>query len=188
MEVTNGPTFSGASLYLGLKNSDDINTAFDLKVEIWSGTTFVTSGEVYCVKGILRDLSKIASHSVGLNQKLDSGSTVTVRLYARIGTTDGVNRCTGTGATHVSALGLRFYYDANTRPSALSTSLGPLYFHSNGTACTSSVSTGVTSRTISATGVGTTGHCQDSPIVHFNTGNVYQQIGGDWSLVVPAVP
>jgi hypothetical protein len=160
-------------------------TSYIERGKVTSGNTLVGSGELLCVRGIVRDLSKVVGHIVPLDLQLSSGSSLTVRLFTRIGTVDGVNRCTGTGASHASAIGLRFYYDSTSQPSLLTSDAGPLYFHSNGTACASSVSTGVTRRTIDASGLGTTTHCQDSPAVKFTGGNVYQQIGGDWTLTVP---
>ena len=115
-----GTHVDGATVYLGLKSSDDINTAFDLKIELESAGTPLGGGEHLCARNILRDPGRATSRTIPLDLELIPGATVTVRLLARIGTNPDGTRCTGTGATHASAGGLRFYYDAATRRSLLS--------------------------------------------------------------------
>jgi hypothetical protein len=177
--------FDTATLYLGWKNSDDINTAVDLKVEFLSGSTSLGSGETYCYRGLLRDLSKIKAVEVPLNGGINvpTGEDVTVRLFVRIGTNGAGARCTGTGASHANARGIRFYYDADTRGSMLSNS-SAVFFTSDGTTCASVLSSGVTTRTFDTAPAGDL-HCQDSPAIKFTGGNLWQQIGGDWTLNVP---
>ena len=162
-----GTHVEGATVYLGLKSSDDINTAFDLKIELESGGTALGGGELSCVRNILRDPSRVTSHTIPLDLELIPGASVTVRLLARIGTNANGTRCTGTGATHASAGGLRFYYDAATRRSLLSSDSGAAHFHSNGTACTENASGGVSSRTIDTNPVASAARCQDAPGLTF---------------------
>ena len=79
-------------------------------------------------------------------------------------------------------MGLRLYYDATSAPSKAA----DLFLHSNRSACTSSVSTGVTTRFLDGTGpTATSAKCQDSAGVAFAGGNVPKQIGGDWTLAMP---
>ena len=47
-----GTRIDGATVYLGLKSSDDINTAFDLKIELESDGTTLGSGELLCVRNV----------------------------------------------------------------------------------------------------------------------------------------
>ena len=51
---------SDLHVWLGLKNSDDQGTRFDLRGELYKNSTLVTAGETYCIEGITRnpDLAK----------------------------------------------------------------------------------------------------------------------------------
>jgi hypothetical protein len=138
-----------------------------------------------CVRNILRDPGRVTSRTIPLDLELIPGATVTVRLLTRIGTNADGTRCTGTGAAHASAGGLRFYYDAATRRSLVSSDSGSTHFHSNGTACTADASTGVSSRTLDTNPVGSAARCQDSLALTFAGGNAWRQIGGNWTLIVP---
>ena len=176
--------FDSATLYLGWKTSDDINTAVDLRVEFFSGATSLGHGETYCFRGLRRDLSRIKAVEVPLDGVgLPTGSPVTVRVFARIGTDGKGVRCTGTGATHTRARGVRFYYDTETRGSVLSNA-SRVFFTSDGTTCTSALSSGVSIRTFDGAPGGVL-HCQDSTAISIAGGNIWQQIGGDWTLTLP---
>ena len=128
----------------------------------------------------------MTGRTIPLDLELIPGATVTVRLLARIGTNANGTRCTGTGATHTSAGGLSFYYDAATRRSLVSSDSGartfPLERHGlhgereqrreqpndrhepGGQRCAVPGFAGT---------------------AHFAGGNAWRQIGGNWTLIVP---
>ena len=100
-------------VWLGLKNSDDMGTRFDLWAELYrNATTLVTAGELYCITGITRNptlakevvLSFTAFSSVDFN----TGDSLSLRVLTRIGTNGSGAFCGG----HSNAVGLRLYFDA----------------------------------------------------------------------------
>ena len=98
-------------LWLGLKNSDDQGTNFDLKVEFYVGGVLIGTKEFLCIKGLTRnpvmaaqiDPSDFASFSE------DGNVDVALKPSVRIGSVS----CGG----HVSATGLRLYYGSEARDS-----------------------------------------------------------------------
>ena len=123
------PAFSRGSLtslgdvqlWLGLKNSDDIGTNFDVRAEVYAGSAIVASGESHCISGITRnpDLAKAVGIAFGpFSPVAFDGSTqaLSLRLLARIGTNASGGPCGG----HASATGLRTYFDATSRPASFS--------------------------------------------------------------------
>jgi hypothetical protein len=179
------PTGS-ATMWVGLKNSDDIGTDFDVIVKLLKNGSEIATGVALCQTGITRNPDLATMVSVPLtftgSGTGTSGDVFTLRVFARIGTTDGVNKCGGAGA-HNNAVGLRLYYDAASRASVE----GNLYLHSDGTVCDPNPpSDNVTTRFLDTTApTATSAKCGDSAGVNFAGGNVAQQIGGDWTMLVP---
>ena len=109
--------------WVGLKNSDDQGTQFDLRAEVWkNGLELVGAGETACVKGLVRDpaLAKETVVPFDLFSPVDfDGATdfLILKVLTRIGA-----HCSG--PSHVSAIGLRFYFDGVTRPSRFALSPG----------------------------------------------------------------
>jgi hypothetical protein len=107
-------------VWLGLKNSDDQGTRFDLRVEVYKNSTLVTSGETYCIEGVTRNANlakeaivEFAPFSpVGFNGTTDR---LSLKVLTRIGTNSASGFCGG----HSNATGLRLYFDAVSRPSKL---------------------------------------------------------------------
>jgi hypothetical protein len=104
--------------WVGLKNSDDIGTRFDLRAEILENGNLVGSGEATCISGVKRDPAQALEVSVpfgSLSPTSFNGTTdaLSVRILARIGTTGSGGFCGG----HSNATGLRLYFDAVSRPS-----------------------------------------------------------------------
>jgi hypothetical protein len=102
---------SDLHVWLGLRNSDDQGTQFDLKAEFFVGDDLVATGETDCVAGLVRNPSQAREVVVSFGaaeMKLLSGA-VTLVLWARIGT-----GCPG----HASATGLRVYYGSPARDSS----------------------------------------------------------------------
>ncbi len=105
-------------VWLGLKNSDDIGTRFDLRAEALKNGTLVASSQVLCITGVTRnpDLAKQVS---GLFDVLgpvefDGVSDVlSLRVLTRIGTNGAGGLCGG----HSNAVGLRLYFDSVSRSS-----------------------------------------------------------------------
>jgi hypothetical protein len=110
-------------VWLGLKNSDDIGTKFDLRAEIYkNGTTLITAGELYCITGITRnpDLAKEVALSFASSSTLHFyGDLLSLRILTRIGTDGAGTFCGG----HSNAVGLRLYFDALSRPSMFNTTI-----------------------------------------------------------------
>jgi uncharacterized repeat protein (TIGR01451 family) len=113
-------TLADLRVWLGLKNSDDEGTQFDVRAEVWkNGLELVASGETACVGGVTRNPDKAKEVTVPFDLfppvNLD-GSTdaVSLKVFDRIGT-----RCSG--PTHSSAAGVRLYFDGLRRPSGLGT-------------------------------------------------------------------
>jgi PKD repeat protein len=162
--VTIGPAapsapLGSAALWVGLLNSDDQGTQFDLRVEVYSGTTLVASGEARCITGITRDPRFAKAVSVPVVGAVTGPATV--KILTRIGTTAADARCPGPGGSHASARGLRLYYDAAARASRAGDAL---YLHGNDIA------------NATAPG-GTAAKQKDSAVVSFGGGNPWRSIG-----------
>ena len=102
-----------AHVWLGLKNSDDIGTNFDLRVEAYKNGTLVATGQTLCIQGITRnaDLAKAVTVAFpALTATTFDGVTdvLSLKVLTRIGTTPAAAACGG----HANAVGLRLYFDA----------------------------------------------------------------------------
>ncbi|MGH7206225.1 MAG: Ig-like domain-containing protein, partial [Nitrospiraceae bacterium] len=112
-------------VWLGLKNSDDQGTKFDLLAELSKNGVVVTSGLTRCITGITRnpDLALEVTASFGslasepLNGTSDS---LALKLSTRIGTNPDNTKCAG----HNNAVGLRLYFDSTTRQARLGLTTG----------------------------------------------------------------
>jgi subtilisin-like proprotein convertase family protein len=107
----------GLHTWIGLKNSDDIGTKFDLRVELHKNGVLFASGLARCIDGVSRspDTAKELSVPFGsFSPTAFNGSTdvLGLKVLTRIGTSDG--SCSG----HGSATGLRLYFDSVNRPSS----------------------------------------------------------------------
>jgi hypothetical protein len=111
-------------VWLGLKNSDDIGTRFDLRAEVSrNGQSFIASSDTYCIQGITRNasLAQEVVGSFGSFSPVDfSGAdSLSLKILTRIGT-DGAGAFCG---DHSNAVGLRLYFDAVSRPSRFEATL-----------------------------------------------------------------
>jgi len=114
----------GVDVWLGLKNSDDQGTNFDLRVEVYKDGVLVASGETYLIKGVTRNPEKAmkATVSFGSFSPVDFdgiNDTLSLKIFTRIGTDGNGNF----GGGHSSAVGLRLYFDAVSRPTMLAASI-----------------------------------------------------------------
>lgn len=183
-----------AHIWVGLKNSDDVGTQFDLQVKVLIGSTVVAQGQTLCVTGLVRNTDKAKQVVVPLALVGDGsgagGDVLSVRVSTRVGTTPQGARCAGPGGSHVSARGLRLYYDGAQTPSSLGLQLAPdpladFFLDSNGGICANLPSPTATTFSLDETAPGSTApKCRDSSTVNFANGNPWQLIG-TWSLPSP---
>jgi len=183
-----------AHIWVGLKNSDDVGTQFDLQVKVSIGNAVVAQGETLCVAGLVRAADKARQVVVPLSLVGDGsfaeGDVLRVRVSTRIGTTAQGARCAGPGGSHLSARGLRLYYDGAKTPSSLGLQLAPdplddFYLDSNGGICANLPSPTATTFSLDETAPGATApKCRDSGTVNYANGNPWQLIG-TWSLPMP---
>jgi len=187
--IPNPLELSPAHLSVGLKNSDDQGSLFDVKVELLRNGAAVASGLERCVTGVTRnpDLAKevvVSFDPFGI-VPIASGDVLALRVSARIGTRADDTKCSAGG--HNGAAGLRLYYDGTARRSRFDAAIDSaadedLYLHSNGTACSASASTGVTSLTLDPNApTAARAKCKDSGALNALRGNPFSIIG-TWSL------
>jgi hypothetical protein len=167
-----------ASVWLGLKNSDDQGTQFDVRASLYANGTLIAQGTTLCVTGITRNATNAKNVSIPFDASTGSaasGATLQLQLDTRIGTNPDGTKCAG----HNNAVGLRLYYDGSGRASAFGAALGggdvaSYFLHSTGTSFTldRSAPTAASPKQ------------QDSAAVNFASGNPWVTIGS-WSLVVP---
>ncbi len=191
--ATCAATVPSADVWVGLKNSDDQGTQFDVKVELFRNaeTTPVASGLTRCVTGVTRNpaVAKLVSTrwSAYDDSGLQPGDVLSVVVSARIGTKPDGTKCSGPGGSHSSAVGLRLYYDAVGNASGFGATPGystsTLYLDSDGAECKNAESVGVTSRFLNSTAPDATlAKCKDSGAVKFAGGNPFSTIG-TWTLL-----
>jgi len=181
-------------LWLGLKNSDDQGTQFDVLVEVLRNDSVVASGLQRCLTGLTRNPSLAREVVVPFGPfapvSLASGDVLAFRASTRIGTTATGQRCAGPGGSHSSAVGLRLYYDSPQRASRLDATIAPdpsqaLYLRSDGTPCGAVQSVGVTARALDSTSTAAAwAKCKDSGPIHYARGNPWREIGS-WTLTIP---
>jgi hypothetical protein len=103
-------------VWLGLRNSDDQGTRFDLRAEVLRNGISIASGETYCITGVTRNptnaLEVLAPFGPIAETALDPADVLTLRVSTRIGTNGTGAFCGG----HSNATGLRLYFDAVSRP------------------------------------------------------------------------
>jgi hypothetical protein len=169
---------SPARLWVGLKNSDDQGTRFDLRAALYVNDTLVAEGETHCVTGITRNRAMAREVAVPFgpisNGEAITGDRLTLKVFTRIGTNPDGSKCPG----HSNAIGLRLYYDSVTRPSGFGAEItpGPLanYF-------LRSINGDLTLDTASPTAA--EAEQKDSGPVTFARGNAWVRIGA-WTHVV----
>jgi hypothetical protein len=170
-----------AKLWIGLKNSDDQGTQFDLRAEMYLNGVRISEGETLCITGVTRNSSLAREIAVPLNPVSNgsyaSGDIFSLKVLTRIGTTATGQKCTGPGGSHNNAVGLRLYYDALDRPSTVSAAIAPdpimgYYLHTtNGISLLDGVAP-----------MGAQKY-KDSNGVDFNNGNPWKEIG-TWTMVL----
>jgi len=98
-------------VWVGLKNSDDQGTYFDIRGELYKNGTLVASGETMNVQGITRNPDRAKEVAVAFgtvsDPALNPGDVLSLKILTKVTATGG----------HSSAVGLRLYYDSLSRPS-----------------------------------------------------------------------
>ncbi len=131
---TAGPGFTNGNvtalgvlqIWVGLKNSDDQGTQFDLRAEVDRNGLPVAAGETLCVTGVTQNPSNAREvllpfgsfAGAAFNGTSDS---LSLRVLTRIGTNPDGSKCSGPGGSHNNAIGLRLYFDAVARPASFDT-------------------------------------------------------------------
>ena len=99
------------SMWIGLKNSDDQGTYFDVRVQVLKNREVITTGWAFDIEGVTRNPDCATEVVVGLRKHwdvaFDVGDVFSVRVLAKVADKGG----------HNSAVGLRLYYDSVSRPS-----------------------------------------------------------------------
>jgi len=123
-------TLAPVKVWLGLKNSDDQGTYFDLRVDLLKNGVIVATGETRNIQGITRNpcQAKEASVTFGSisDHGLNSGDVLSLRILTKVTAARG----------HSNATGLRLYYDGKSTPSRFGMEIAPdpikdYYLHSN---------------------------------------------------------
>jgi IPT/TIG domain/Glucodextranase, domain B len=113
-------------IWVGLKNSDDQGTSFDVRAEVLKNGAAVASGLSRCVQGVTRNASQAKQVAVVFDPFTTttfngSSDSLVLRLSTRIGTNADDTKCVG----HSNAVGLRAYFDAVSHPAAFSATFLP---------------------------------------------------------------
>lgn len=165
-----------ATAWLGLKNSDDQGTSFDLRAELYRNGVLAANGQALCITGITRNENQAKEVRFEVNTAgvtLASGDSISVKFSTRIGTNPDGTKCPG----HSNAVGLRLYYDAASRPSTLGGDLSPSQtrrFFLHGSGATLLLDQSMPTQT--------TPQIRDSASIKFSGGNVWKEIG-TWTQV-----
>src|SRR5574341_262284 len=99
-------------VWIGLKNSDDQGTYFDLRAELRKNGVVIASGETKTIQGVTRNpaLAKEVAVAFGpiSGDQFNPGDVLSIKILTKVADSGG----------HNNAIGLRLYYDAVSRPSS----------------------------------------------------------------------
>ena len=113
-------SLSDLRVWIGLKNSDDQGTYFDLRAELRKNGTVIVSGETKNIQGVTRNPSLAKEVTVGFgaisSNQFAAGDVLSIRILTKVADSGG----------HNSAVGLRMYYEAVSRPSRFGATFGPV--------------------------------------------------------------
>jgi len=109
-------SLSDLHVWLGLKNSDDIGTRFDLRAEVYRNGVVVTAGESDCITAVTRnpDQAKEVVMPFGTFAPVNfdgSADNLSLKIMVWIGTNGAGAFCGG----HSNAVGARLYFDSVSR-------------------------------------------------------------------------
>lgn len=188
-------SLSDAHLWVGLKNSDDQGTQFDIRDQLLKNGVVVATGIERCITGLTRNPTKAKEAIVSWNAfggaGVSPGDVLALRVATRIGTNPDGTKCAGPGGSHNNAVGLRLYYDSAGYASLFDATITPnpneiLYLHSDRGPChdNNGESTGAQPLTLDGTAPTASfanKKCKDSGPINFNNANPWIDIG-TWSL------
>jgi hypothetical protein len=170
-----------AKVWVGLKNSDDQGTQFDVRAELYRQDVLIAVGETLCVTEVTNNPTKAKEVVIPFgalsNATFDRVGPLSLRVLTRVGTTEDGKKCSGPGGSHSSAVGLKLYYDAVTRAEKFGAEITPAplkdYFaHTNSSDFLDAIAPTSSVAKQKASGG-----------VNFNAGNPWQEIGR-WSMIV----
>ena len=112
-------------VWLGLKNSDDQGTNYDVRAELTRNGVLVVTGQTLCITSITRNPANALDAAVSFGsfapQTFNGTSDgLSLKISTRIGTNPDGTKCAG----HNNAVGLRLYFDATSRASKVGATLG----------------------------------------------------------------
>ena len=114
-ETQNLTSLGNLTVWIGLKNSDDQGTYFDIRAEVLKNGAVIASAEVKDIKGVTRNPDKAKEVVVTFGAIPDTtfevGDIFSIRVLTKVADTGG----------HNNAVGLRLYYDSVSRPSWVNT-------------------------------------------------------------------
>lgn len=118
-------SLSDLHVWLGLKNSDDQGTYFDLRVEAYKNSTLVAAGQSLCITGVTRNATAAKEVVLGFDPFSPTSFNGTsdllkLKVLTRVGSTAAGASCGG----HNNAVGLRLYFDAVARASRFNATKG----------------------------------------------------------------
>jgi murein DD-endopeptidase MepM/ murein hydrolase activator NlpD len=103
-------SLSTLRVWIGLKNSDDQGTNFDLRTELRKNGAVIASGETKNIQGVTRnpDNAKEVTVAFGpfFGDQFNPGDVLSIKILTKVADSGG----------HSNAVGLRLYYDAVSRP------------------------------------------------------------------------
>jgi len=115
--------------WLGLKNSDDQGTQFDLRAEIYVNDSLRATGTTRCITGLTRNASLAKEATVAFGSfpefALAASDVLKLKVMTRIGTNPDGSKCSGPGGSHNNAVGLRVYFDSTSRPARFDQTASP---------------------------------------------------------------
>ena len=115
--------------WLGLKNSDDQGTQFDLRAEIYVNDTLRATATTRCITELTRNASLAKEATVEFGPfpafALAAADVLKLKVLTRIGTNPDGSKCSGPGGSHNNAVGLRVYFDSATRPARFDETISP---------------------------------------------------------------
>jgi hypothetical protein len=110
---------SALRAWIGLKNSDDQGTFFDLRAELLKNGAVIASGETKNIQNVTRNPNKAKEVTVSFgaisSYQFSSADVLSIRILTKVADSGG----------HNNAVGLRLYYDAVSRPSRFGAVFAP---------------------------------------------------------------
>jgi hypothetical protein len=106
-------SLSDLHVWLGLKNSDDQGTRFDLRAEVYKNGVLIVVGESDCITNVTRNEAQAKEVIVPFTPFIPAnfnGTTdgLSIKILVRVGTNGAGTFCGG----HSNAVGARLYFDA----------------------------------------------------------------------------